>query len=161
MVYKCRIRRNWYVVPSRWQPDGFMLRQVHAYPKLIRNASGATCTDTIHRVKMRNGIRMRQAACAFLNSMTFAFAELLGRSYGGGVLELEPTEAERLPLPIRGSERLDETMLNALLLSDGIEAVLDVTDRTLLMDGIGLTECEVRSLRSIWMKLRDRRLHRH
>jgi len=48
--YKCRIRPRWYIVPSIWIPDAFMLRQVHAYPKLILNTAQAVCTDTIHRV---------------------------------------------------------------------------------------------------------------
>lgn len=33
--YKCRIRKHWYVVPSVWRPDGFMLRQVHLFPKIM------------------------------------------------------------------------------------------------------------------------------
>jgi adenine-specific DNA-methyltransferase len=32
--YKCRIRNRWYIVPSVWAPDAFMLRQVHGYPKI-------------------------------------------------------------------------------------------------------------------------------
>jgi adenine-specific DNA-methyltransferase len=55
--YKCRIRKRWYVVPSIWTPDAFMLRQVHGYPKIIVNEAGATCTDTIHRVRFRNGAK--------------------------------------------------------------------------------------------------------
>ena len=41
----------------------------------------------------------RVLAAASINSVTFAFSEVMGRSYGGGVLELEPREAEPLPFP--------------------------------------------------------------
>lgn len=58
--YKCRIRHRWYIVPSIWTPHAFMLRQIHQYPKIILNAGDATCTDTIHRVKMRNGTPARE-----------------------------------------------------------------------------------------------------
>jgi hypothetical protein len=34
-----------------------------------------------------------------MNSLTLLVAELTGRSYGGGVLELMPSEANRLPMP--------------------------------------------------------------
>ncbi|HCI82306.1 MAG TPA: SAM-dependent methyltransferase, partial [Ktedonobacter sp.] len=30
--YKCRIRNHWYVVPSVWTPQAFMLRQIHQFP---------------------------------------------------------------------------------------------------------------------------------
>ena len=158
--YKCRIRQRWYVVPSVWTPDAFMLRQVHGYPKIIVNKTKATCTDTIHRVKLLNGTKGEVIAAAFLNSLTFAFSEVMGRSYGGGVLELEPNEAEKLPLPLNGAERLDLSQLHELLLRDNIEAVLDLTDSVLLIDGLGLTEKETKMLRRIWQKLRDRRINR-
>jgi adenine-specific DNA-methyltransferase len=158
--YKCRIRNKWYVVPSVWTPQAFMLRQVHNYPKIIFNEASATCTDTIHRVKFRRGINPQKIVAAFTNSLTFAFSEILGRSYGGGVLELEPNEAEKLLLPLAGSEMLDLTELDTVLREKGIEAVLDRTDDILLKKGLGLNDEEIVQLRIIWKKLRDRRLNR-
>lgn len=158
--YKCRIRNRWYIVPSVWTPDAFMLRQVHAYPKIILNKAGTTCTDTIHRIKLRNGTKGSVIAAAFLNSLTFAFSEVTGRSYGGGVLELEPNEAERLPLPLKGADKLDLKQLHELLLSETIERVLDTTDKVLLIEGLGLSFKEAKMLRGIWQKLRDRRINR-
>jgi len=158
--YKCRIRNRWYVVPSVWIPHAFMLRQVHNYPKIILNAAAATCTDTIHRVQLRNGIPARTVATAFLNSLTFAFSEVIGRSYGGGVLELEPNEAEKLPLPLIGADTLDVNELDRLLREGNIYAVLDITDEALLRKGMGLSIEETRMLRTIWQKLRDRRINR-
>lgn len=159
--YKCRIRKRWYVVPSVWVPQAFMLRQVHNYPKLILNEAAATCTDTIHRVKMRNGASDKTVAAAFLNSLTFAFSEIIGRSYGGGVLELEPNEAERLPLPLIGANALDLDEFDKLLRQGNISAVLDITDEVLLKKGLGLSSEETSMLRVIWQKLRDRRVNRN
>jgi len=155
--YKCRIRDRWYVVPSIWTPHAFMLRQIHHYPKVILNRTNATCTDTIHRVRFHNGASREAFAAAFLNSMTFAFAEVMGRSYGGGVLELEPREAEDLPIPFDGAEQLDLKLINAMILAGDIEAVLNLTDSVLLQRGLGLPIEETRMLRGIWEKLRDRR----
>lgn len=158
--YKCRIRKRWYIVPSVWTPDAFMLRQVHGFPKIILNETPATCTDTIHRVKFRQGVVGKQIAKAFLNSLTFAFAEVTGRSYGGGVLELEPREAEQLPLPLIGADRLNLDQLNHLLLAGHIAEVLEITDRVLLVDGLGLSRKDAGRLRGMWQKLRDRRINR-
>jgi adenine-specific DNA-methyltransferase len=79
--YKCRMRSPWYAVPSVWTPDAFMLRQVHGYPKLVLNRAGATCTDTLHRVRFK-GHQGSAAVAAFMNSLTLACAEVTGRSYG-------------------------------------------------------------------------------
>jgi adenine-specific DNA-methyltransferase len=137
-----------------------MLRQVHGYPKLIVNKAEATCTDTIHRVRLLNGTSAEVIAAAFLNSLTFAFSEVMGRSYGGGVLELEPNEAEKLPIPLIGADKLDLKELHNLMLEGNIDSVLDITDKVLLIDGLGLSEKEVKSIRGIWAKLRDRRINR-
>ena len=84
----------------------------------------------------------------------------MGRSYGGGVLELEPNEAEMLPLPLVGAELLNLNELDRLLREGNIQAVLDITDNVLLKDGLGLSDQETRMLRTIWQKLRDRRINR-
>lgn len=137
-----------------------MLRQVHGYPKIILNQANATCTDTIHRIKLLNGVEAGTIAASFLNSLTFAFTEVIGRSYGGGVLELEPREAEKLPLPLQNADKLDLLQLHKMLLSGAIEEVLDITDRVLLVEGLGLSSDEAKRLRQIWRKLRDRRINR-
>lgn len=158
--YKCRIRKRWYVTPSAWAPQAFLLRQIHAYPRLIVNDADAVSTDTIHRVRMRQGHKPRVVAAAFLNALTFAFSEVIGRSYGGGLLELEPNEAERLPLPLIGAETLDLDRLDTLVRAGDIGSALDITDRALLQEGLGLSAAETRMLRHIWEKLRDRRINR-
>ncbi len=157
--FKCRTRSPWYTVPSIWNPDAFMLRQVHGYPKLVFNKAQATCTDTLHRVKFKENGDPQIAIGSFLNSLTFAFAEVTGRSYGGGVLTFEPSEAERLPIPyFEGAGNL--TKIDKLLRTKGIDAVLDMTDQILLIERLHLSPKDARMLREIWRKLRDRRINR-
>lgn len=158
--YKCRIRKRWYIPPSIWIPDAFMLRQVHHYPRLVLNNVNATCTDTIHRVRFLSSIEPQHLTAGFLNSMTFAFSELIGRSYGGGVMTFEPSECEKLPFPTVGIERLDFEKVSKLQRAGNIDAVLNITDHILLVNGLGMTETEALKLRNIWKILRDRRVNR-
>ena len=158
--YKCRIRKTWYAVQSTWTPDAFALRQVHSFPKLVVNEVGATSTDTIHRVRMKTGHQAAALAAAFLNSMTFAFSEVMGRSYGGGVLTFEPSEVEGLPIPLKGSEYLDFAFIDQRLREHDIVGVLDHTDEILLRQHLGLTRSEITQLREAWFRLRDRRIRR-
>jgi adenine-specific DNA methylase len=159
--YKCSIRKKWWVVPSVWTPDAFLLRQIYDHPRIVSNGTGATSTDTVHRVRMLNGTRPDQLAAASVNSVTFAFSEVLGRSYGGGVLELEPREAEALPFPDPHSlSRPEVRKIDRLMRTDGVYAALDFVDETLLIGRLGLDPRLIMRLRSVWERLRDRRLAR-
>jgi adenine-specific DNA methylase len=156
--YKCSIRKNWWAVPSQWTPDAFLLRQIHDHPRVIANLTAATSTDTIHRVRMLNGTPPPKLAAASINSATFAFSEVMGRSYGGGVLELEPREAEDLPFPDpAGLTMKDVGKVDRLLRRGDLEAALDHVDAKLLSD---LAPDLVAELRVAWKRLRDRRLAR-
>lgn len=159
--YKCQIRMPyWWNVPSTLTPDAFMWRQIHNHPKIIANDTNATSTDTVHRVKIKSGIDPGQLACAFINSVTFAFAEIKGRSYGGGVLELEPTEAENLPLPnIINNVDLPIDRIDKLLRDGNVNEALDIVDSIVLKDA-GLSDSDIETFRNIWIRLRDRRVGR-
>jgi adenine-specific DNA-methyltransferase len=157
--YKCRIRLpRWWNVPSVWAPDAFLLRQIHDGPRIIHNAAGVTCTDTIHRVRMNDGISAASLAAASMNSLTYAFAEIRGRSYGGGVLELEPTEAEGLPFP-RPHHELPLKELDIIARRKSTEQVLAEVDR-LVLEPTGLSRSDTMVLRGVWRRLVQRRMSR-
>jgi adenine-specific DNA methylase len=159
--YKCSIRTPWWRTPSLWVPDLFLLRQIHLAPRLTVNAAAATSTDTVHRVRLVHGVDPTALAAVFHNSATFAFAEIMGRSYGGGILELEPREAEQLPIPapeLAGAELAADVDL--LLKANEIEKALDTVDRHVLIDGLGWSPEVVAQCRTAWHTLRDRRTRR-
>ena len=162
--YKCSIRKPWWSTPSLWIPDLFMLRQIHLAPRLTVNAATATSTDTVHRVRLNRlapDIDPTALAVVFHNSATFAFAEIMGRSYGGGILELEPAEAEQLPIPppAYASTGLAQDV-DLLLKANEIDKALDVVDRHILIDGLGWSPEVVAQCRSAWLALRVRRTRR-
>lgn len=158
--YKCRIRKRWYITPSIWTPDAFVLRQVGDYPKVIINQTEASSTDTIHRVRFKKPIDPQIIALSFLNSLSFAFSEILGRSYGGGVLTFEPTEIEEIPLPLLKEVNIDFENIDALMRKRKIEEVLDIVDEELLIKQMKMKKAEVIALRGIWKKLSNRRNNR-
>lgn len=158
--YKCRIRKRWYITPSLWSPDGFALRQVGNYPKLAVNETGASSTDTVHRVKFKENIDKQLASISFLNSLSFAFSEITGRSYGGGVMTFEPSELEEIRMPILKNLNIDFKEIDELIRKRKINAVLDIIDQELLIKNHKFTKEEVQSLRTIWEKLMNRRINR-
>jgi len=158
--YKCKIRKRWYITPSLWAPDAFVLRQVGDYPKVIINKTEASSTDTIHRVRLKTKVKPEMIALSFLNSLTFAFSEILGRSYGGGVLTFEPTEIEEIPMPILENSKIDFNKIDDLIRKRKIKEVLDIVDQKLLINQLGFTREKVQTLRHIWEKLSQRRTNR-
>ncbi|EDN9283814.1 class I SAM-dependent methyltransferase, partial [Listeria monocytogenes] len=158
--YKTRIRKRWYITPSRWIPDAFALRQVGDYPKIILNETDASSTDTIHRVRFKENINKKKAILAFFNSLTFAFSEITGRSYGGGVMTFEPTETIEIKIPQFDDLSVDFDEIDKLIRKREIEKVLDIIDEALLIEQHGFSKNEVTMLRNIWKKLSLRRINR-
>jgi adenine-specific DNA methylase len=159
--YKCRIRKQWWVVPSIWEADAFMLRQIHTHPRVVANLTDATSTDTVHRMRLNEGVDAAHLATASFNSITFAVSEVVGRSYGGGILELEPTEAEELSIP--DPSLVPDHLVAAvdeLIRAKRIEEALDAVDQAVLIDKLGFTEHDVQAARAAWVTLRDRRNRR-
>ncbi|OBK51958.1 class I SAM-dependent methyltransferase [Mycobacterium kubicae] len=159
--YKCSVRTPWWRTPSLWVPDLFLLRQIHRAPRLTVNAAAATSTDTVHRVRVKPEVEPTALAAVFHNSATFAFAEILGRSYGGGILELEPAEAEQLPIPAPTAADIELAVDVDLLLRAGeAEKALDLVDRRVLVERLGWSPELVAGCREAWATLRDRRRKR-
>lgn len=158
--YKCRVRKRWFDVPSIYIPDAFLFRQIHRYPLMVANEAQATSTDTIHRVRLKPGVDTRLLATTLFNSLTLAWAEVCGRSYGGGVLELEPAEAEELLVCYEPNLQLDIEKVENLLRLDRPYEALDYVDKVVLQDFCGMDQSTVTQLRRAWAALRDRRIHR-
>lgn len=158
--YKCKIRKRWYITPSLWSPDGFALRQVGDYPKLAINETGAASTDTVHRIRFKKNTDKQLAIISFLNSLSFAFSEITGRSYGGGVLTFEPTEIEDIRMPILKNISVDFKEIDQFIRKREIEKVLDIIDEELLIKQHKFSREEVNALRAIWRKMASRRNNR-
>jgi adenine-specific DNA-methyltransferase len=157
--YKCSIRTPWYAVPSIWTPDGFLFRQIYDFPRIVLNSSGATSTDTIHRLSCNTAKPERVIANTY-TWLTAASAEIEGRSYGGGVLELEPTEAERLMMPAQLNGAMPLADADRLIRGGRLNDVLEANARIVLMNHMGLSAADCAILRDIWAKMRDRRMGR-
>lgn len=158
--YKCRTRRRWYIVPTSWGPDAFFIRQANMYPKIILNEAKTSVTDTLHKIRFYEGVSEKSVAAAFINSYTLALSETAGRSYGGGVLTFEPGEVRKLRIPMIGADKLDFSQMDAWQRNGQTDKLLSYTDDVLLRQGLNLSEYEIKTLRGIWCKLRDRRLNR-
>ena len=153
--YKCRVRKPWYVVPSVYATKVGMLKRSHDTPRLILNKLRAYTTDTAYRIRVKEGTA-EQLVFNFVNPLTALSAELEGRHYGGGVLELVPSEIERLLIPVPTCSKADINCLDKSVRSLSMGAVLERQSR-IVLGAIGLTTGDQHELMKGWKKLRDRR----
>jgi len=166
-AYKCTVRTPWWKPPVVSPPDLFFTYMSHRYPRLIANQAGVSFLNSMH------GLRLRQDAPAIardalpllsLNSVSMLGAEVFGRSYGGGILKMEPREAAQLPVPSpvvlskawkHVAGRRDH--LDALLRAGHWQEVVKTIDEALLVDAAGVSRADVLALRSEAARLRRRR----
>ncbi|HDL5725617.1 TPA: SAM-dependent methyltransferase, partial [Mannheimia haemolytica] len=156
--YKCKIRKPWYKVPSVYSTNIGMLKRSHEAPKLILNKLGAYTTDTAYRIKS-NKFQDEILVCCFLNPLTMILSELNGRFYGGGVLELVPSEIRNLYIPIIENIDFNIEELNEEVKAGNIENVIRNNGEKILTN-LGFSQEDNAMLMSIWKKLKNNRLRR-
>lgn len=160
--YKCRIRNPWWALPvPRHGPADLLLTYCsNEHPRLVLNDAKVLSTNTIHGVRLSPGSDGRALAAGFYNSLTLLSAELEGRSYGGGVLKLEPTEAEALVLPPLSPDLaglLPE--VDRAVRERDVDAAADLVD-PLILRPLGLGTKDISRLRAARRQLQMRRKNR-
>jgi len=153
--YKCRVRSPWYTVPSVYSTEIGMLKRSHDTPRLIINQIGAYTTDTAYRIRTLNVVAEKLVGC-FINPLTALSAELESRHYGGGVLEMIPSEIERLLIPLPANVNIDLVDLDKAIRTVSTHQVL-ANQGKIVLGALGLSRGQQECLLEGWRKLRDRR----
>lgn len=169
-AYKCRVRTPWYRVPLL-PPADILLTYMNAdTPRLTTNSAAAHHLNSVHGVYLKDEARdigRELLPIASLNSVTLLSAEMVGRSYGGGVLKLEPREADQWAVPSLGHVReyadalreIRPTVASLLRHGDLMAAVKHV-DEALLLNSGAVSEPKLNQIRQAHRASVDRRLAR-
>jgi adenine-specific DNA-methyltransferase len=157
--YKCKLRRHWSIIPNiSVPPEGFFFKRSHYYPKLLKNNANVLVTDSAYKIEMLEKYNINSFIYSFYNSLTLSFAELEGRYYGGGVLELTPSEFKKLPLPYRNITGYDfDNFSKKFKLGDDMKNILVNNDFEILSK-IGLQREHILKVQNIRDKLINKRL---
>lgn len=157
--FKCRTRTPWYAVPHVHQADGFLTYMSGRNPRLVGNLTDAVAPNNLHVIRMHglSTIPVAHVAAAWRTSLTRLSIELEGHPMGGGMLKLEPREAERVAIPAAGGAWVDVHALDLLARERSEPEVMSRADDLFLRGAVGLTERECLMLRDAAATLTERR----
>jgi len=106
--YKCRNRSPWYVVPDVVIPDAFLSYMSGEGPALVANRATCACTNSVHAVRLAGGVSLRGLQAAWAHPFTGLSCEIEGHPLGGGMLKIEPREAQRIAIADHSRWNCDE-----------------------------------------------------
>jgi adenine-specific DNA-methyltransferase len=157
--YKCKLRNYWYSVPSVWAPEGFFTKRTGGVPRIIVNDAKINVTDAFYRIKMLDEFDLRSLSFSFNNTLTLIYAELEGRYYGGGVLELTPNEFKKLPVPyMKINNEIYDNFIFKINDFQSSEKIREYVDDIVLRNHYKISPMDIKKLNNIYEKLFYRRL---
>lgn len=169
-AYKCRVRSPWWQVPLVPPADLFLTYMNADTPRLTTSAARVRHLNSVHGVYFAEPARRlgrELLPLASLNSLTLLGAELVGRAYGGGLLKLEPREADQLPVPTPDlvtaaapALRARRPAVRAALHRGNLLAAVRLVDQVLLRDQLHLSPDQHAELAAAHALLTARRLSR-
>lgn len=155
--YKMTKRTPWHRIPGIWPGDALFFKRIGEFPKFVLNSAAALATDTAYRVTPGEGTDLRSLIFSFYNSLTIVAAELRGRTYGGGVLELTPNEFKRLPVPYSLVSKTEFDLFVTRMRTTSFADALAVQDKFLLPQ-VGISASDIKALQRVRQELFTKRL---
>jgi hypothetical protein len=159
--YKCRTREPWYNVPHVYPADAFLTYMSGREPRLVLDKARVFAPNTLHVVRMRPGApaTANDVAAAWKSSLSALSCEVEGHSLGGGLLKLEPTEAQNVLVPLVKVDSAFCQEIDMLIRQSKLDTVSELVDRH-TCQSIGLSAIDAKRLREGAILLRERRRNR-
>lgn len=154
-----RKRLCWLAADDKRIPDAFFSYMNDHGPKLALNEAQINCTNSIHRVFFNKDLeesRKKLAVISLLTTFSQISAELESRSYGSGVLKIEPSNAKNIKLVMPSA--ISKKEINAAykkindLMRKGRQAEIEQIANKLIF-----SETEINTLINTLNTLRSRR----
>ena len=160
--YKTKVREHWYSVPHVATGNALLSYMSGKTPKLVANRAGVVAPNTLHVVTFTKQPDAKSFTAGWYSSLTRLSCELEGHALGGGMLKLEPTEAEQVLVGVARSSDLTELLvgLDEDLRAGAEQRAMARADTCILRRRLGLSATECSSLQEAASFMLAWRLHR-
>lgn len=137
-----RRRKDWLRADDGRIPEAFFSYMMHDGPRMVLNNAAINATNSIHRVFFNPSVSQqirKQVVISLCSTFSQLSAEHVGRSYGSGVLKIEPSEANRIRLLLpkeRSAEQADAafSQIDACFRQGNTKGAQQVADMFILGD---------------------------
>lgn len=161
--YHTQKRVKWYSIPKQKPPDGFLHYMTKEVPFLVLNSNGLLSTNTVHQVEFLDGVdenTKKWIQFSMLTSISQVSVELIGRTYGGGILKIEPTAAGKIMVYAGNGHRFPKGLqekVNAYLLKGKRLDAMKLADEWMITN-LAVPKEDMDFIRQCYQNVRDIRL---
>ncbi len=146
-AYKCDIRTPWWRVPLADPPRALMV-YMGSRARIVSNTARAQISNSFFRLTKIKDLSPNDLAVASLTSVFRLSAGLNARLLGGGLLKLEPSDAQRVLVPIHRIPARDLGRVDRLLRRGEWEDACVLADKLILERGLGWSKRLIESVRA-------------
>jgi hypothetical protein len=151
-AYKCAIRTPWWRVPLADPPRALMV-YMGGRARIVSNTARAQISNSFFRLTRIKGLSPNDLAVASLTSVFRLSTGLNSRLLGGGLLKLEPSDAQRVLVPTHRMEAKDVGRVDKLLRLGHWEDACALADKLILERGLCWSKTLIESVRAAARKL--------
>ena len=161
--YHTRNRKKWYSITKQKPPDGFLHYMTKEVPFIVLNPDGILSTNTIHNLYFLDSVdenSKKWIQFSMLTSISQLSIELIGRTYGGGILKIEPTAAGKILVYSGNGNPFPEDLeieLNKLLAKGKQREAVKFGNEWMIENSL-ITKEQMDSIKACYENLRDLRL---
>jgi adenine-specific DNA-methyltransferase len=151
-AYKCLVRKPWFSVPHSEPATAFLSYMSGTAPRLCWNSAQVLASNSMHEVRFGPMVAVEpwRLAFTFWSSLTQLSCEIEGHPMGGGMLKLEPSEAESVlvPRPEYVAVSWDQFQdLDQLMRTKSTASAIDLADDVVLRQTLGLNWQQIQVIR--------------
>lgn len=156
--YKCSKRNPWYAIPLISPKEICFFKRYDQMPRFVLNEAMFYTTDIAYGLSLKEAYDSKSVVFCFYNSFTLAQCEYRGRFYGGGVLELTPSEFKSITIPYMKISEEDFKTLQVMFQNNiSSDEIIEYVDSTIFDKK---QQDLIQPLKQIRRKLMNRRLKR-
>jgi len=165
LKYHCANRNEWFSLFPNEIPDAFLHYMTTEIPYIIRNQAKVYSTNTIHNIYFNKDVddnTIEWIQMSMLCSLTQLSIEVVARTYGDGVLKLEPGRARNIIIYPGNGEKVPSRIIervNRYLEQGEKRKAMDIVDKW-IAKSIGMGNDELVTISRLYQDFRIKRMKR-